>query len=80
MFDKDVFVYHLDNELWKLFALNRYKSSDLYEQLMLLTKVAFLTCKDKILIPASNFFESDISFKILNELKELNEIGSVSLI
>lgn len=80
MMGKDVFVYHLDNELQKLFALNHYNSHDLYSKFCLITKVAFLICKNKILIPASNFFESDISFKILNDLKELNEIGAVSLI
>lgn len=77
---KDVFVYHLDNELQKLFSLNRYNYNYLYSVLKTITKVAFLICNEKILIPASNYFESDLSFRILNELKELNEIGAIELI
>lgn len=77
---KDVFVYHLDNELQKLFSLNRYNYDHLYAVLKLATRVAFLICNEKVLIPASNYFESDLSFKILNELKEINEIGAIDLI
>ena len=77
---KDVFVYHLDNELQKLFSLNRYNCDYLYSVLKTVTKVAFLICNEKILIPASNYFESDLSFRMLNELKELNEIGAIALI
>lgn len=80
MVSKDVFVYHLDNELQKLFALNRYNYGEIYSGFSLMTKVAYLICKDRILIPASNYFESDLSFKVLNDLKELNEIGAVSFI
>lgn len=77
---KDVFIYHLDNELQKLFALNKYSSNQLYRAFRLATRVAFLICKKNILVPASNYFESDLSFKIINELKELNDIGAISLI
>lgn len=80
MMFKNIFVYHLDNELQKLFSLNQYNYDYLYSSLKLLTRVAFLICKEKILIPASNYFESDLSFRILNELKELNEIGAINLI
>lgn len=80
MFDRDVFVYHLDSELQKLFALYKYNFDFLYTNFSLVTKIAFLVCKDKILIPASNYFESNLSFKIINDLKELNEIGAISLI
>ena len=77
---KDIFLYHLDNELQKLFRLNRYNYKWLYTSFKLVVRVAFLVCKKKILIPASNYFESDIAFKILNELRELNDIGAISLI
>lgn len=77
---KDIFLYHLDNELQKLFRLNRYNYKLLYTSFKLVVRVAFLVCKKKILIPASNYFESDIAFKILNELRELNDIGAISLI
>lgn len=80
MYTKDIFLYHLDNELQKLFLLNRYDYSHLYSIFKSITRVAFLICEKRLLIPASNYFESDLSFRILNELKELNEIGAISLI
>lgn len=80
MYTKDIFLYHLDNELQKLFLLNKYDYSYLYSIFKLITRVAFLICGKRLLIPASNYFESNLSFRILNELKELNEIGAISLI
>lgn len=77
---KDIFLYHLDNELQKLFRLNRYNYKLLYTSFKLIVRVAFLVCTKKILIPASNYFESDIAFKVLNELQELNDIDAISLI
>lgn len=77
---KNVFVYHLDNELQKLFSLPRYNYANLYAVFKLATRIAFLICKDKILIPASNYFESDLSFRILNELRDLNRFGAISLV
>ncbi len=77
---KDIFLYHLDNELQKLFSLYRYDYNYLYSIFKSITRVAFLICEKRLLIPASNYFESDLSFRILNELKELNEIGAISLI
>lgn len=77
---KDIFLYHLDNELQKLFSLHRYDYNYLYSIFKSITKVAFLVCEERLLIPASNYFESDLSFRILNELKELNEIGAIVLI
>ena len=80
MLTKDVFIYHLDNEIQKLFSLNKYNYNYLYSVFKLVTRIAFLISNKKILIPASNYFESDLSFRILNELKELNEIGAIDLI
>lgn len=80
MIAKDVFIYHLDNELQKLFSLDRYDCNYLYSIFKSITRVAFLVCEKRLLIPASNYFESDLSFRILNELKELNEIGAIILI
>lgn len=77
---KDIFIYHLDNELQKLFSLDRYNCDYLYSIFKSITRVAFLVCEKRLLIPASNYFESDLSFRILNELKELNEIGAIILI
>ena len=80
MIIRDIFIYHLDNELQKLFSLDRYNYDYLYSIFKLITRVAFLVCEKRLLIPASNYFESDLSFRILNELKELNEIGAIILI
>lgn len=80
MTDRDIFVYHLDNGLQKLFSLNRYDDYQLYKTFKTVTRVAFLVCKERILIPASNYFESNLAHRILDELKELNEIGSIILI
>lgn len=80
MSQKDIYLYHLDNELQKLYDLNKYNYCEIYTKFKLITRVAFLLCYKKILIPASNFFESNIAFKILNELKELNDIDAISLI
>lgn len=80
MYTKDIFLYHLDNELQKLFSLDRYDYNYIYSILKSITRVAFLICEKRLLIPASNYFESDLSYRILNELKELNEIGAIMLI
>ena len=80
MIVKDIFIYHLDNELHKLFSLDRYDYGHLYSIFKSITRVAFLVCEKRLLIPASNYFESNLSFRILNELKELNELGAISLI
>lgn len=79
MIPKAVFIYHLDNEVQKLFSLGKYRADYLYETFKLITKVAFLVC-EKLIIPASHFFESQLSSKILWELKDLNEICAIDLI
>lgn len=80
MLERDVFVYHLDNELQKLFTLHRYDAKVLQSEFSLITKIAFLLCKEKILLPASNYFESDLCFNIINELSLLNEIGAIHFV
>lgn len=80
MENKNVFLYHLDNELQKLFSINRYSQEYIYSEFSMVTKVAFLICKDTLYIPASNYFESDIAFNILNKLKDLNIVGAFSFL
>lgn len=76
----DFFLYHLDNELQKLFSLKAYNYQSLKNKFTLITKFAFLLCYESLYIPASNYFESDLSFNTLNEFKELSEIGAIQLV
>lgn len=80
MIQKNIFLYHLDNELEKLFSLHRYDSNNVYSTLKMVTRVAFLLCKDHIYVPASNYFESNYAFQILNELLELREINAIKFV
>lgn len=79
----NIFIYHLDYELQELFRLNKvYSNKNIYSCFNLITRVAFLLCEKSILIPASNYFESDIAFSILNRLYtlNLNNLGTIKFI
>lgn len=79
----NIFIYHLDYELQELFQLSKvYPYKQIYSCFNLITRMAFLLCKKSILIPASNYFESDIAFSILNSLCSLNvnKLGTIKLI
>lgn len=80
MIAKNIFIYHLDNELEKLFSLDKYDSDMVYNSFKLIIKVAFLLCKDHLIIPAANYFESKYGYRILNEFQELREINAIRLI
>lgn len=62
MIPKAVFIYHLDNEVQKLFSLGKYRADYLYETFKLITKVAFLVC-EKLIIPASHFLNLSYHLK-----------------
>ena len=73
----NIFLFHLDNEIHKLFGLNNtYRQEQIYEACMMVTKVAFLLCEDCVYVPASNYFEADVSFDVLNGLKIDNLVGA----
>lgn len=79
----NIFIYHLDYELQELFHLSKaYTYKYIYSCFNLVTRMAFLLCHKSILIPASNYFESDIAFSILNRLCSLNinKLGTIKLI
>lgn len=79
----NIFIYHLDYELQELFHLTKsYNYRQIYSCFNLVTRMAFLLCDKSILIPASNYFESDIAFSILNRLCSLNinKLGILKLI
>ena len=81
MIVKNIFLYHLDYELQKLFALDRtYNINYVYNCFNSVTRFAYLLSANSILIPASNFFESDIAFNIINSLAGLNNFGYIKLI
>ena len=72
---KSIFLFFLDHEIQILFGLEKnYGKQRVYSELMMATKIAFLLCEESILVPASNYFESDLSFNIL-KLFESNIVG-----
>ena len=72
-----IFIYHLDNELQKLFQLGKsFHARDVANAFNLITRVAFLLCKESIIVPLSNYMESDLSFRILNKLRSPNMMAT----
>ena len=70
---KSIYLYHLDYEIQTLFALNKtYSRETIYNAFMMVTKMAILLCEDSIIMPASNYFESDFAFSMLNEMNDSN--------
>lgn len=64
----------------KLFQIyTTYSQKDIYNCFKLITRLAYLLSTESIIIPASNYFESDIAFQIINELSPLNEFGVLKL-
>lgn len=80
MIARNIFLYHLDHEIHKLFRIHTtYSHQVIYNCFKLITRLAYLLSTKSIIIPASNYFESDIAFKIINELAPLNEFGVIHL-
>ena len=80
MQQRDVFLYHLDNEVQKLFSIEYYNMQHVEREFEVVTKVGFLICKNAIYIPASNYFESDLAYNILNKLKDFRTVGAIKLL
>ena len=67
----DIYLYHLDREIHTLFGLDdprQYKYTKVYSESELILKLAILLCNGTIILPASNFFESDLGFNLLNSM------------
>lgn len=80
MITNNIFLYHLDHELHKLCRIHiTHDPIEIYNCFKFITRLAFLLSTESIIIPASNYFESDISYKIINELKPLNPLGVIKL-
>lgn len=80
---KSIFLFFLDHEIHVLFGLEKaYGKQRVYDELSMATKIAFILSEDNILVPASNFFESDFSFSLLNTLgaDKTNEAGYLKLL
>lgn len=83
MAPKSIFCFFLDHEVHKLFGIERqYGKERVFNQLMMATKLAFLLCEESILVPASNYFESDFSFRLLNSMCSgtMQNLGIVKLV
>lgn len=81
MITRSIFIYYLDYEIQKLFDLKRtYGYKRTYNCLSLITRIAYLVSSEELLLPASNYFESDIAFNIVNSLKALSDFGYIKLL
>ena len=83
MIAKSIYLFFLDHEIHQLFGIEKaYGKQRVYNDLMMATKIALLICEESILVPASNYFESDFSFKLLNALgtSKANEAGYIRLL
>ena len=72
-----ILLHFLDNEVIDFFDLhNRCKQNPkIYQELRLATKIAFLICRDKVIIPASHYYESLFAKNILDEFIDLITSG-----
>lgn len=74
---KNIYLFHLDNEIQELFGINHmYSEKRIVEEFTMVTKVAFLLCEEYVYFPVSNYLESDTSFKILNSLGVKDSFGA----
>lgn len=67
----NIYLYHLDREIHSLFGLDdprQYKYTKVYNESELILKLAILLCDGKIILPASNFFESNLGFNLLKRM------------
>lgn len=81
MVNKNIFIYHLDYEIQKLFELHStYENATIYKCFNIATRLAYLLTEKNVLIPISNYLESDIAFSIVNNFQSLNEFGEIELI
>lgn len=83
MQDHDIFIYHLDAELLKLYINpSRYNPKTVEEVFSCVLKIAFLLCgaNNHLLIPASHFFESDIAYNNLSFFSSFLEDDLIHLL
>lgn len=73
---KNIYLYHLDYEIQTLFCLERsHDKRQIDEAFEMVTKMAVLLCEDSVIFPASNYFESDFAFNMLNNISGSDLLG-----
>ena len=65
---KNIFLYHLDHELQPLFSLDKYSRKIVYDAFFNIAKLAYLLCEGQIIVPISNYMESDIGHEVIDSL------------
>ena len=68
-----IFIHYLDKYVLDLFS---FRNSHLItKELRFATRLAFLLCSDHIIIPASNYFETQIAKTIIDEYQDFVKFG-----
>ena len=77
MLVENIFVYHLDYEVQKLYNLTStyYDVEEIASMFEFVFRLAYLLSKGNVYVPASNYFESMIGYNLINRLVELNRVG-----
>ncbi|MDR0917763.1 MAG: hypothetical protein LBM93_00710, partial [Oscillospiraceae bacterium] len=73
MISDNIFVHFLDAELQKLYINSSYNPININRFFKTAMFLAFLLAKEKIIIPISNYFESDIAFNLVNYFQSISE-------
>ena len=76
---KSIYLYHLDNEVHKLCGISGKIQKSIADSFMMVTKVAFLLCEESLIIPVSNYFESDYTYHLFDDLKaaKIRDLGII---
>lgn len=79
---RNIFIYHLDNELHKLTSLERFSRHDVMWHFESIIRLAFLLTDESVIIPFSNYMESQFSFQIMRKLWDLTEFhyGNITFV
>jgi len=77
MLVEDVFIYHLDYEVQKLYSLNDtfYNEEEIANMFEFIFRIGYLLSSRYVYVPASNYFESMIGYNLINRLVGLNRTG-----
>lgn len=77
----NIFIHFLDREVLELFGFlgQALEGSYAYRELRLATRLAFLICSNRVIVPASNYIESPFARQILDEIREFGLFGYLAL-
>lgn len=72
MIADNIYLYHLDAEVQKMYVDGYYSSEDIkdrvYPHFRNVARIAYLLCRKRLYVPFSNYLESPIAYSVLNEL------------